>query len=45
MFFGVLPVSTILATVLCFGLAKVAYEAAMYLVTRRVIGWAKALPE
>lgn len=45
MFLGVLPVSAILATVLSFGFAKVAYEAVMYPVTRRVIGWAKALPE
>lgn len=45
MFLGALPVSMILATVLSFGLAKVAYEVVMYPVTRRVIGWAKALPE
>lgn len=43
MFLGVLPVATIAGTVLSFGMAKVAYEAAMYPITRQVIKRVKAL--
>lgn len=43
MFLGVLPVSTIAGTVLSFGMAKVAYEAAMYPITKQVIKRVKAL--
>lgn len=43
MFLGVLPVATIAGTVLSFGMAKVAYEAAMYPITKQVIKRVKAL--
>lgn len=43
MFLGVLPVATITGTVLSFGMAKVAYEAAMYPITKQVIKRVKAL--
>ena len=37
MFLGVLPVSTIAATIVSFGLAKVAYEIVVYPITQKVI--------
>ena len=43
MLLGVLPVTTILGTVVSFGLAKVAYEAAMYPITKQVINRVKSL--
>lgn len=43
MFLGMLPVTTILGTVVSFGLAKVAYEAVMYPVTKQVTDRVKAL--
>lgn len=43
MFLGVMPVPVILATVVSFGLAKVAYEVVMFPVTKVVIGKVKQL--
>lgn len=43
MFLGVLPVATIVGTVLSFGMAKVCYEAVMYPITSVVIKRVKAL--
>lgn len=45
MFLGVLPVSTIAATVVSFGLAKVAYETVMYPITQKVIKTVRKLDE
>ena len=45
MFFGVLPVATIAATVASFGLAKVAYETVMYPITQKVIKAVRKLDE
>ena len=45
MFLGTLPVASIAATVLSFGMAKVAYETIMYPITQAVIKRVKALPE
>lgn len=45
MFLGVLPVSTIVATVVSFGLAKVVYETVMYPVTQKVVKTVRALDE
>ena len=43
LFLGDLPVQAILATIISFGLAKVAYEIVMYPATKRVITRAKAM--
>lgn len=43
LFLGVMPVQVIIATVVSFGLAKVAYEVVMYPLTKMVIGRVKRL--
>lgn len=43
MFLGALPVATIAGTIASFGLAKVAYEAIMYPITRVVINKVKSM--
>lgn len=43
MWLGILPIGVIMTTVITYGLGKVLYEAAVYPVTKLVIGWAKSL--